>query len=258
MTQTPTEPHDHDPYGAAAPDSSADSPSDATPRPVGTVFVTGGSSGLGAAVVAAVAAAGGRPAVLDRVPPPGDVPFVEADLADSAVAAAAVASLVAQVGPPDAVVTAAGTDSCGPLLDIDVADWERVVRVNLFGTAAVVRACLPHLEARRGTVVTVASTLALRGVSDATAYCASKFAVRGFTQALAAEYAGRVGVSLLVPGGMRTPFFDGRTEQYKPGPDADLNDPADVATAVLAILRQPVGCEIRELLVTASGETSWP
>jgi len=156
------------------------------------------------------------------------------------------------------VVTAAGTDACGPLADLAPEAWERVVRVNLFGTVAVIRACLPHLRAARGTVVTVASTLGLRGVSDATAYCASKFAVRGFTHALAAELAGQVGVTLLIPGGMRTAFFDGRSEQYKPGPDADLADPNDVAAAVLIALRQPVGTEIREMLVMSSRETSWP
>jgi NAD(P)-dependent dehydrogenase (short-subunit alcohol dehydrogenase family) len=223
------------------------------------VFVTGGASGLGAAVVAAVAAAGGRAAVLDRQQPAGSVAFAPIDLADGWPATAgAVADLVAVAGPPDAVVSAAGIDACGPLAKVDPEDWERVVRVNLLGTVNVVRACLPHLEAVRGTVVTVASTLALRGAGDATAYCASKFGVRGFSYALAAELAGRVGVTLLVPGGMRTPFFDGRSEQYRPGPDADLADPAHTAVAVLAALRQPVGCEIRELQVMASGEASWP
>jgi len=228
------------------------------PRDIGTVFVTGGSSGLGAALVDAVAQAGGKPAVLDRVPPPGNAPHVVVDLSDSAAAAAAVDELALQVGAPDAVVTAAGIDACGALVDVDAEAWERVLRVNLFGTVAVVRAAIPYLEERRGTVVTVASTLALRGAGDATAYSASKFAIRGFSQSLAAELAGRVGVTCLIPGGMRTPFFDGRTEQYKPGPDADLNDPRNVAAAALTALRQPVGCEIRELLVMASGEASWP
>lgn len=230
-----------------------------SPGTVGTVVVTGGSSGLGAAVVAAVAKAGGTPAVIDLTPPedPG-VAHAVADLSDSAAAAAAVHRLVELVGPPDAVVTAAGTDVCGPLAEVSTQDWERVVRVNLFGTAAVVRAALPHLEARQGRVVTVASTLGLRAVGDATAYCASKFAVVGFTRALAAELAGRVGVTLLVPGGMRTRFFDGRTEQYRPGPDAPLNDPDDVAATVLMALSQPPGCEVRELVVAASAEPSWP
>ena len=237
---------------------SATSPTPISPS-LGTVFVTGGSSGLGAAVVAAVTKAGGTAAVIDLVPPEdAGLAHAVADLSDSAAAAAAVDDLVAVVGPPDAVVTAAGTDACGPLSAVSTEDWERVVRVNLFGTAAVVRAALPHLEERGGRVVTVASTLGLRAVGDATAYCASKFGVVGFTRALAAELAGRVGVTLLVPGGMRTRFFDGRTEQYRPGPDAVLNDPDDVAAAVLVALQQPPGCEVRELVVATSTEPSWP
>jgi short-subunit dehydrogenase len=104
----------------------------------------------------------------------------------------------------------------------------------------------------------VASTRGLTAVGAATAYCASKFGVVGFTRSLATELAGRVGVTLLIPGGMRTAFFDGRTEQYKPGPDAILNDPADTAAAVLTALTQPEGCEIRELVVATSTEPSWP
>ena len=110
------------------------------------------------------------------------------------------------------------------------------------------RAATPRGSAH-GRVVTVASTLGLKAVGDATAYCASKFGVVGFTRALATELAGRVGVTLLVPGGMRTRFFDGRTEQYRPGPDAPLNDPEDVAATVLMALQQPPGCEVRELVV---------
>ena len=65
-------------------------------------------------------------------------------------------------------------------------------------------------------------------------------------------------VTLLVPGGMKTAFFDGRTEQYRPGPDALLNDPNEVAAAVLFALGRPAGCEVRELVVTPSVEPSWP
>jgi NAD(P)-dependent dehydrogenase (short-subunit alcohol dehydrogenase family) len=229
-----------------------------TDRAPGTVYVSGGAGGLGAAVVEEVRAQGGTPVVIDRVAPKDDVEFALADLADTADAEAAVRDLVHRVGPPTALVTAAGTDACGPLGEIDAQAWERVVRVNLFGTAALVRACLPHLVAARGTVVTVASTLGIKAVGDATAYCASKFGVVGFTRSLAAELAGQVGVTLLIPGGMRTAFFDGRTEQYRPGPDAVLNDPADVARTVLVALRQPPGCEIRELVVATSTEPSWP
>ncbi|MBA2573603.1 MAG: SDR family oxidoreductase [Nocardioidaceae bacterium] len=226
--------------------------------PVGTVLITGGSSGLGAATAEAVAQAGGRPVVLDRVTPAADYDCEVVDLADRRGTENAVRSVSDRVGGIDGVVTCAGIDSCGRLEDVDADEWDQVVLVNLLGTAAVVRAAMPDLIERRGRVVTVASTLGLRAVSDATAYCASKFGVVGFTRALSAETAGRIGVTLLVPGGMHTPFFDGRTEQYKPPPDAKLNQPHDVARAILFALEQPAGCEMREILIAPSMEGSWP
>jgi NAD(P)-dependent dehydrogenase (short-subunit alcohol dehydrogenase family) len=229
------------------------------PQALGTILITGGSSGLGAATAAAVQAAGGTPLVLDRVEPESDVTYEQVDLADSAAAAAAVDAVVkAAGGQLDGVFTAAGIDSCGPLDQVPIDDWERVIRVNLLGTAAVVRAALPYLKRSHGRVVTCASTLGIKAVGDATAYCASKFGVVGFTRALAAETAGEVGVTLLIPGGMHTHFFDDRTEQYKPPPDAKLNAPADVAAAVVFALSQPSGCEWRELVVCSSTEGSWP
>jgi NAD(P)-dependent dehydrogenase (short-subunit alcohol dehydrogenase family) len=230
-----------------------------------TVLVTGGASGLGAAVVDAVRRAGGAPVVLDRRQPAPDgsaggppPDHVVVDLADTRAAERAVEEVARRRGGLDAVVTAAGIDACGPLDRVDGAAWERVVAVNLLGTAAVVRAALPHLVRSRGRVVTVASTLGMRALPDATAYCASKFGVVGFTRALAAETAGRVGVTLLVPGGMATSFFDDRDPQYRPGPDAHLNDPAAVAQVVVDVLRQPPGFEVREIVVCPSLESSWP
>ncbi|MGK5739497.1 SDR family oxidoreductase [Micromonospora sp. URMC 103] len=222
------------------------------------VLVTGGSSGLGAAVVTAVAKAGGRPYVLDRQAPADGVPWVECDLADTRAAEAATRRIAEQAGGLDGVVTAAGMDVPGRLADVPGETWDRIVAVDLLATAAVIRAALPWLERAHGTVVTVASTLGVKAVSDATAYCAAKFGVVGFTRALAAELAGTVGVTLLIPGGMRTAFFDDRDERYKPGPDAVLNDPADTAAAVLFALSQPAGCAVRELVVCAEQESSYP
>jgi NAD(P)-dependent dehydrogenase (short-subunit alcohol dehydrogenase family) len=230
-----------------------------TPTTLGTVLITGGASGLGAATAAAVQAVGGTPLVLDRVPPTESVTYQQVDLADTAAAQAAVDAVVkASGGRLDGVFTAAGIDACGRLDEVPAEDWERVIRVNLLGTAAVVRAALPYLRRSHGRVVTCASTLGIKAVSDATAYCASKFGVVGFTRALAAETAGEVGVTLLIPGGMHTHFFDNRTEQYKPPPDAVLNAPEDVAATVVFALSQPPGCELRELVVCSSTESSWP
>ncbi|HZB77535.1 MAG TPA: SDR family oxidoreductase [Solirubrobacteraceae bacterium] len=225
---------------------------------LGTVLITGGSSGLGAAVAAAVEAEGGTPVVLDLQPPPNGSAFKQVDLSRPREAEAAVRAVAEEHGGLDAVVTAAGTDACGDILDVDADAWDRVIAVNLLGTAAVVRAALPALERSGGRVVTVASTLGLRALPAATAYCASKFGVVGFTRALASELGDRVGVTLLVPGGMKTHFFDGRPEDFMPAPDQHLNDPADVARTVVFALRQPAGCELRELLVAPATEPSWP
>jgi 2-dehydro-3-deoxy-L-rhamnonate dehydrogenase (NAD+) len=226
--------------------------------PLRTVIVTGGSSGLGAAVAEAVEQAGGVPVVFDLAPPPNGFAFERVDLADTRSAEEAVQRVAEERGDLRGVVTAAGIDACGRLDDVDAGRWENVVAVNLLATAAVARAALPHLEANRGRVVTVASTLGLRALSDATAYCASKFGVVGFSRALAVETQGRVGVTMLVPGGMRTAFFDDRPDQYKPGPDAHLNPPEEVAQAVVFALTRPPGVELREMVVTPAIEPSWP
>jgi NAD(P)-dependent dehydrogenase (short-subunit alcohol dehydrogenase family) len=228
------------------------------PSDLGTVIVTGGASGLGAAVAHAVHDAGGNPVVLDLQRPANGFAARAVDLADTRAAEAAVDEVARAHGDLRGVVTAAGIDACGRLDDVEADAWERVVAVNLLGTAAVVRAALPHLERSAGRVVTVASTLGIKAVSDATAYCASKFGVVGFTRALAAETAGRVGVTLLIPGGMRTHFFDGRPAQYKPPADARLAEPCEIAQAVVFALGRPAGVELRELVMAADTEPSWP
>ncbi|HYZ66267.1 MAG TPA: SDR family oxidoreductase [Mycobacterium sp.] len=226
---------------------------------LGNIVITGGSSGLGAATVESVTRHGGTPLVIDRKEPPAEVAFANADLADTEAVDAAVRMLADLVdGQIHGVFTAAGIDSCGKLGDVPAKDWERVIHVNLLGTAAVIRASLPYLKRTGGRIVTCASTLGIKAVSDATAYCASKFGVVGFSRALAAELAGEVGVTTLIPGGMYTPFFDDRDEQYKPPPDAKLNKPEDVAETVVFALSQPAGCEVREMVVCASTESSWP
>jgi NAD(P)-dependent dehydrogenase (short-subunit alcohol dehydrogenase family) len=224
---------------------------------LGTVIVTGAASGLGRAVAEAVEREGGSAVALDIHGAPG-LECEVVDLADTAAAEAATKRVAERHEDLRGVVTAAGTDACGPLERIEREDWNRVLAVNLMGTAAVVRAALPALERNGGRVVTVGSTLGLRGMPDATAYCASKFGIVGFTRALAAELAGRVGVTLLMPGGMETAFFDGREEQYKPGPDARLAPPEEVAEAAIFALTRPGGVELREALVCPSTETSWP
>lgn len=225
----------------------------------GRVLVTGGASGLGAAVVDRVLAAGGTPVVLDRdISGTSGVKAFEVDVANREAVTQAVQEAGDTLDGLDAVVTAAGIDRCGRLEDIAAAEWEKVLAVNLTGTVSTVRAALPYLKANHGRVVTIASTLGIRAVGDATAYCASKFGVVGFSHALAAEMAGEVGVTTMIPGGMETRFFDDRDEKYKPQDNSRLNDPQRVAEAILFALSQPRGCEVRQMLICHEEEGSWP
>jgi len=175
------------------------------------VLVTGGASGLGAAVARAVAQRGGTVTVLDRRPSADGLPTEVVDLTDTLAAERAVHDAAEAHGGLWAVVTAAGIDG---VEDVALDDWERVVAVNMLGTASVVRAALPYLRASGGRIVTVASALGHRGLADAEAYGASRFEVVGFTQALVAE--------------LRTALFDRRSEPHHP--------PEEVADAVVLSL----------------------
>src|SRR3954451_14512564 len=130
--------------------------------PIGTVVVTGGSSGLGAAIVRSVQDAGGTALVIDQRPPPFEIDHEIVDLRHRIEAEAATTRLLGRHRDVTGIVTAAGIDRCGPLDRVDGADWNDVVAVNLLGTATVIRAALPDLEANHGRIVTVASTLGLR------------------------------------------------------------------------------------------------
>jgi len=238
--------------------------------------VTGGARGIGLAVAEELIARGAQVVIADAgASISGDaadpsvartaaerlgacaVPFVD-DIAVPGAAQSVVNLAVERFGALDIVVNNAAILRDAFIFKATRTDWERVIAVNLVGTAAVIRAAIPALRPGRGRIVTVASTLGFRALGDATAYCASKFGVVGFTRALASELAGEIGVTLLVPGGMRTAFFDGRDEQYRPGDDAQLNDPHDVAAAVLFALSQPSGCELRELVMAPATDGSWP
>jgi NADP-dependent 3-hydroxy acid dehydrogenase YdfG len=223
------------------------------------ILITGGGSGLGLACALAITNAGGTAVILDRdISNVTDYRSYEVDVTDRSAVETTITRVAEELGGIDALIAAAGMDIPGELDEVSAEQWEQVLNVNLLGTVSATRAALPHLKKSHGRVVTVASTLALKGAGGATAYSASKFAVRGFSQALAAETKGKIGVTCLIPGGMNTKFFDGRSEQYMPQDNSRLNEPASVAEAVLYALTQPENVEIREMLIANEMEDSWP
>jgi NAD(P)-dependent dehydrogenase (short-subunit alcohol dehydrogenase family) len=185
-------------------------------------LITGGASGIGAAIAERFAAEGAGVVLFDlpdqqpladaliaRIAERGGTAqFVAGDVRSRAELDGAVAHAAARFGGLDAVVAAAGIAIGGPLLATAPADWARVLDVNLTGVLQTVQAAAPHLIAAPGaTVVTIASTAAKR--PGAGAYSVSKAAVWMLTRGLAEELApGGVRVNAIGPGFIDTPMLD--------------------------------------------------
>jgi NAD(P)-dependent dehydrogenase (short-subunit alcohol dehydrogenase family) len=161
----------------------------------------------------------------------------------------------------DVAVNCAGVDFVQGIDDLTVEQWDRVLGVNLRGPFLVAKAVFPIMQRqRKGDVVNVASTAALRAWANASAYHASKWGLIGLSRALGVE--GRphgIRVTALIPGGMNTHWFDRFPEQGIPLPDEHhLQDPATVADTILYAVSLPRGSAIQEVLITPLTETSWP
>lgn len=174
-------------------------------RPV--ALVTGGASGIGAAVVEALAGRGFVVGCLDLNPADSEH-AVAVDVSDALAVAAAVSEIRDGLGPITAVVTSAGFYEMARVADIGADAWRRMLRVHLGGLVNVARATLPDLIDRRGALVAVASELAVGGGDEDAHYAAAKGAIIGFVRSLSAEVAERgVRVNCVAPGPTDTPLL---------------------------------------------------
>ena len=173
-------------------------------------LVTGAASGIGAACARRFTDEGARVAGLDMVVP-DDHPcaaFAATDVRSAAAVDASVASLVAEVGPIDVLVNAAGVSSFGTADTIDDAEWSRVLDINLKGTWHVARAVLPGMVKQRGgSIVNLASVEGIEGGQSQAAYNAAKGGVVLLTRSMAVDYGhANVRVNCLCPGMIDTPM----------------------------------------------------
>lgn len=211
-------------------------------------IVTGGGSGIGAAITSALAAEGAHVAALDlecdHVARP--VLAVRCDVADDDSCRAAVQTVVEEFGGVDIVVNNAGVGAAGTVADNDDAEWHRVFDVNVVGLVRVSRAALPHLRrSRAAAIVNTCSAAAVAGLPQRALYSATKGAVLALTRAMAADHLREgIRVNCVNPGTADTPWID-RLLSAAPDPAAEraalearqphgrLVRPDEVAAAVL-------------------------
>jgi len=184
--------------------------------------VTGASGGIGRAIAVELARHGAAVVVVARrkerldelvgqiAAAGGRAVAVAADVTDAQTRQRAVDLAVAQFGGLDVLVNNAGIGATGPFRRADPQRLRQIMEVNFFATAEMTRTALPQLEqGNRPIVVNVASVFGHHGVPYNSEYCASKFAVRGFSESIRAELTA-VGIDVLVvsPGTTETEFFD--------------------------------------------------
>jgi NAD(P)-dependent dehydrogenase (short-subunit alcohol dehydrogenase family) len=234
-------------------------------------LITGGGSGLGAALAHTLSAAGARVVLADlsheravqvasQLPRPEQALALRCDVGDADSVQAAVRMAASRFGAVDVLVNNAGTDVTIDLDGLTVRDWDRVLATNLRGPFLFSKAALPWLResdgGRGGHIVNITSTAARRAWPNASAYHASKWGLLGLSQALHAELrSAGIRVTSVIVGGMRTPFLLQRFKDLDP---ALLQDPANVAVAVRGALELPRESVVAEITVLPMQETSWP
>jgi len=222
--------------------------------------ITGGGSGIGAAIARIFAEHGATIAVLDRDIQSGEnitqelhqmggsAGFWQVDVAESASVRNAIDSAAKDLGGIDILVTAAGILAEKPMRDMTEEDFDQTVDIDLKGVFLACRWALPHLEASSGgRIINIASQLGIKGGTGLVHYVAAKAGVIGMTKAMALELAPqRILVNAIAPGPVETPLLNGVTDEWKQAKEADLplgrfGTPEEVAPTALLLASSPGG-----------------
>jgi len=207
-------------------------------------LVTGGSDGIGLAIGRLLAEKGCRVALMARngeklAGAAGRIGAlaIPGDVAIPADAAGAVERTVAEFGGIDILVNNAGVGAWAPLVDLDIAEFDRVFAVNVRGALLVTQAAAPHMiRQASGNILNIASTSGLKGSAGGTIYCSSKFALRGMTECWRDELRRHnIRVTLVNPSEVQTNFFVANGGAARPENDKKLRG-EEIARAVVGVL----------------------
>jgi dehydrogenase/reductase SDR family member 7B len=229
------------------------------------VIVTGASSGIGRAVAMGFGEAGARVALVARSVEAIDTLAREmtergqhslalaTDVTDRHQVAAMVAAVIERWGRIDILVNNAGIGAHGPFWWTPYEDFERIVRVNLFGVAYCTGAALPHMiRQRSGRIVNVSSMIGKRAYPGNAAYCASKFALEGFAESLRTEVRHHgIHVIQVCPDVTKTAFVD---HLLQTGGHAEPRDKGRSAQDVAAVLLDATRRNKREVVIGLRGK----
>ena len=230
-----------------------------------TALVTGGGSGIGLGIAAALAAEGCRVAIAGRgaerlkaavagCPCQPPLRWQTCDVADRAQVERLFAWFAAEIGPLDILVNSAGINVRNRrMADLDPADWDRMMAVNANGTYYCMRAALPEMRRRQsGLIVNVCSVAGRRALRLAgPAYCASKFAVAALgTAASSEERPNGVRITTIFPGEVNTPILAQRPEPVPSERLAQMLQPEDLGALVVALAKLPPRVVVPEVVVT--------
>lgn len=217
-----------------------------------TAVITGAGKGIGLAIAELLAKEGVNLGLISRTASDLDalkaslagehgirVATAAADVSKREEAESAVSALKAELGTIDILINNAGIASFGTVLEMDPAQWEQIIQVNLMGTYYMSRAVLPDMVGQNsGSIINISSTAGEKGFATGSAYCASKFAVMGLTESLLQEVRkNNIRVVALTPSTVNTALA--RDNNLKIGDEDRMMQPEDVAELALATLKLP-------------------